>query len=172
VGAFVLGAQGEQLSLRDQIARFNVSADLYCGFNRQSQFFVTMIPPETYIEDLPTFTQIEDIFAGSFSTTDSIGDLATNALYVYDKDYVGVSESGWFKEKELSSPLAIAGFGGDDPISGGKRDSRIIELYMVRDDAVANDIITRYLKVHEGPPRLVSFATGLKGMNFELGDPR
>ena len=170
-GATVIGANGEFVSLRDMIARWNVSCDTSCGFSRRTQFFVTMHDDDdAATAAAPLFTEERHIYEGSFATKDLIDRLATRVLYVYARDYTNRTSSNFLRSGVIEDTAAITGFGGTSVIDGGVRESQIREYHMIRKQAVADDISRRYLEIHKGPPRLLSFATSVGVLNYDIGD--
>ncbi len=161
IGAFILGADGERISLRDAIARFNVSCDVNSGFNRKTQFFVVMESSDvSLLETGVQVTQVREIFEGTFNVNEVDSDFFNVIPYTYGYNY---REKKWTTETELPDQESINNYQEE------KRD-QTVSLYMIRSATVAADIISRRLVRSSETPRVVVWTMGLAGLSIELGD--
>lgn len=161
-GNFILGANGELQTTRTWIQRFNVSLDCYAGFSRKSQFFVRMLDPDlAVLAAARQYTQVLDIFAGSFKVVDQVGNLENVIVYSYWRNY---AENRWLKDT-LETP-------DTDSITNSQQTKRsqTLDLWLHRSQTSADDVVNRRLLRTKEPPRLVTFQTGLQALNTELGD--
>ena len=164
VGGFLIGGNGEIISVRDLVARFNVSADVDSGFNRKSQFFVTMANEAIgVIDTADAVVDVTDVIAGSFDIEDKSGEVFNRIPFQYARDYTGQREGGWGQVDERSDATSISDL--DETKS-----SNTVELHMVRVAGTAVDVVTRRLTRSKEPPRIVKWQTGMAGLSHELGD--
>lgn len=162
LGAWVLGANGTQESIRTWIQRLNLSLDAFSGFSRRCQFFVRLI--DTSIDVLAAavpFRQVTDIFGQSFKVTDRVADLENVIVYSWGRNYV---EGTWRHDAdEVSDAIAIAN-------AQQTKRSQTVELWLAPNATQALDVASRRLTRTKEPPRVVEFTTGLQALNTELGD--
>jgi hypothetical protein len=164
IGAFIIGSGGERISIRDLVARFNVSADVDSGFNRKSQFFVSMVDESvTILSAAQSVVDVNDIIADSFDVDPRTGELFNRIPYNYSRDYVGVRPNGWNFDTEKTDATSIADL--DETKSSAQ-----VELHMVRNTTVADDVIARRLVRSKEPPVIVKWDQGMAALSFELGD--
>lgn len=161
-GAFVMGANETQDTVRDWIQRFNLSLDAFAGFNRASQFFVTLIDTRSEIlPDAQRFTQATDIFQGTFKVIDRPGDLENTVAYNFGRNY---ATGGWkYDTRSVSDQDSITN-------SLQEKKSQTIDLWLPPTSAQALDVASRRLLRTKETPRMVQFTTGLQALNTELGD--
>lgn len=161
-GAFVMGANETQDTVRDWIQRFNLSLDAFAGFNRKSQFFVRLIDTSaTVLAAARKFTQIHDIVAESFKVIDKPTDLENVVAYVFGRNY---ATGGWkYDTRTVSDPESIT------KVLQEKK-SQTIELWTTDRSAQALDVAGRRLLRTKETPRTVIFQSGLQAINVELGD--
>jgi hypothetical protein len=162
IGAFMLGSGNERLTIRDTVARLNISADADCGFNRKMQFFVSM-QADTISAGATALTDERDIIGGSFDIEDRLDDLFNAQPFTYARDYAGISGKDWLQTAEVQDDVSITGI-------GEKLVAKTAELHCVRDGTVAQDVAQRRLIRTKEPPRYVRMRVGLGGANLELGD--
>jgi hypothetical protein len=186
VGAFIIGALNiGAISVRDLVAAFNVCADVNSGFNRFSQFFISMVPDGiAALSSAITLTDVRDIFTGSFAIDDIVDDWFNAIPYQHTRDYVNRDPSGWLFPSTATDPdsgvvedlVSQAGF-------GQRKKAQTTDLLLLRGQnnasdpsalnqgtLTAQDVIARRLIRVAEPPRQVSLTTGLKGLSIELGD--
>jgi hypothetical protein len=161
-GAFVIGADGKQDTVRTWIQRFNLSLDAFSGFNRFSQFFVKLIDTRSEVlEAAQSFTQALDIFQGSFKVVDRPSDLENVVAYNFGRNY---ATGGWkYDTREVSDAPSIAS-------ALQTKKSQAIELWLSPTSTQALDVASRRLLRTKEIPRYVTFTTGLQALNTELGD--
>lgn len=163
-GAFMIGQGGERVSVRDLVARFNVSADVDSGFNRKSQFFVTMMDESvTILSAAQNILDVNDVLADSFDVDPRTQDLFNRIPFFYSRDYLGKRPSGWNFETEKTDASSIADL-------EETKSSPDVELHMLRNTTVADDVIARRLVRSKEPPVIVRWNAGMAGLSFELGD--
>lgn len=179
VGAGVLGADGEVLTIRDLIARLNLSADVDSGFNRKCPFMISMVDESIgSLHSAVPLTDVLHIFSESFSVKDDLGSHANIIPVTYARDYSGRADTpggagggttnGWLHAFEARDSTSITNYTTGDVT--GEFPAPALELQFVRHQATAEDVAFRRLLRQKDPPRVVTFALGLTGMNYELGD--
>lgn len=161
-GAFVIGSDGRQETVRTWIQRFNLSLDAFAGFNRNSQFFVRLINTDfATLAASRRFTQVLDIFAGSFKVIDRPADMENVISYNWGRIY---AKQTWKQDpQEVSDADSIT-----DYLQTKK--SQTIDLWLHRNAEQAADVASRRLLRTKEIPRTVTFQTGLQATNTELGD--
>lgn len=161
-GAFVMGANDTQDTVRTWIQRFNLSLDAFAGFNRRSQFFVRLIDTSaSVLAAARKFTQIHDIVASSFKVIDKPADLENAVAYLFGRNY---ATGGWkYDVRTVEDAESIAN------VLQTKK-SQTIELWMTPSSAQALDVASRRLLRTKETPRTVVFTSGLQAINVELGD--
>ncbi len=164
VGAGVIGARGEFVSLRDFMARWITSLGADGGFSRKTQYMVTAINDSpAVLASALSFDAVTDIIADTFETTDEVPEMFNRTPASYDRDYSGQGNADWRQTFLLSNSSSIANY----------RQTRTAErlfLYFVRAAGTAGNIMARRLYLSSDPPRWVRFTTGLRGLSVELGD--
>lgn len=161
IGGGIVGANGEQLTLREWIARWNLSADVRSYFSRQQQFAVTMFDPTTVPNPARRVTQINDIVKGSFRISPQRGQFFTEVRYNYMRHWV---RNAWDRaDQSLIDLDAETNF--KQKMIGPARD-----FYFVRSATVADDINGKYLARHNRPPLVATFTMHFGGLNLELGE--
>jgi hypothetical protein len=161
-GAAVIGANDELITLREIIKRFNVSADVRSGFNRNSQFFVTMLDTRVAtIAAAREITQLTNILKSSFSIEEQVDELYNVAVYSYARDF---KQNKWRVEsEELPDADSITNYRETKKTSA-------LELWFVRSASVALQIMTRAVLFTRHVPRRVVWDEPLSGLSSELGD--
>ena len=161
-GAFVMGADETQDTVRTWIQRFNLSLDAFAGFNRQSQFFVKLIDTRSEIlVDAQRFTQALDIFQGTFRVIDRPADLENVVAYNFGRNY---ATGGWkYDTRDVSDADSILN-------ALQTKKSQTIDLWLAPSSGQALDVASRRLLRTKEIPRIVQFVTGLQALNTELGD--
>jgi hypothetical protein len=165
-GAIIFGAKDEFVTLREAIARLNISADCQSGFNRNSQFFVSIFDDAfTVYQAARRYTQVREINASSFDLDTKVDEMENTLVYSYRRSYVPRKDGkDWEQlEKEVSDDDSI-----EDALE--ERRSKTIEYHGLRNGAVVADINTRRLRYYKEPPVPVTFETSLPGLRTELGD--
>lgn len=164
VGAWVLGAKGERISIRDLVARLNLSFDVDSGFNHKTQFFVTMVDDSlATLQAAGAIIDVRDIYAESFNVEPVDSEQFNRIPYSYNRDYTGQRPSGWNATSELSDATSIADL-------EETKSSPDIELWCVRSSGQAQDVIFRRLLRSKEPPLRVTWEMGMAGLAVELGD--
>ncbi len=162
IGSFAVGANGEQTTIREWLKRLNLSCDVFAGFSRKSQFRVVMLDDQlTALSGVKHYTQEREIFAGSFDTVDDVEATENVIPFSYKRDY---STDTWLVDaQEITDADSVT-------YSGQSKKASLVELWLVRGQAIAEDIIRRRLARSKLPPRTVTFETSLPGLNTDLGD--
>lgn len=180
-GDFLVGANNETTSARNLIADFNRSFGVQCGFNRKTQFFVTMVN-----RDLSTTTQqpalgyVRDIFAGTFEIEPLTRDLWTAVSYRHTRDYLGRAQDGWRSvmsgEVEVENTGATGAYGAKTtfatytmPMVRGKNRDIDADDYD-RGSLTATCVLALTLARVSEIQHLPKFQTGPGGFSYELGD--
>lgn len=180
-GDFGVGVNNEEISVRDLLARLNVSFGCDSGFSKNAQYFVTMVnwDPATLIYADPLGWE-RDIFTGTFNIDALTRDLFTTIEYRHTQDYIGRMEGGWRSvmtgQLTTTDGEALAAYGADTIYSTAN-------LYMVRGENRAGDAVeyqrgTKTARVVVALKRsrlawvqhIVTLQTGPAGFNYELGD--
>lgn len=159
VGAGVIGNKGTRQTLREWVAHWNVSAGVESGFNRQSQFFLSMIAATS--AGATEFTQLTDILEGSFSIQPQRDKLFNVHPYVCRKRWR--DETWEIDDVDVRSSASITGYGEEFV-------APVTELWMVRDVLTAENIMAWRLQFAKEPPNLVTFSVPLVGLNVDIGD--
>lgn len=161
-GAWMLGAGGERISVRDFVARMNIGFDVDSGFNRKTQFFVSMVDDSlAAVEAASKVVDVRDVHAGSFNADPVDSEQFNFIPYVYRRDYTGKRPTGWHATSEESDPESIEDLDETKP-------STQIELHPVRSATQALDVIQRRLLRSKDPIR-VTWTMGMAGLSIELG---
>lgn len=159
--AVIMGANGERVSIRVWIARFNLNNDVNSRFNRKTQFGIVAESDAVALLDAARHvTQVRDIFEKTFDVEDQDDRHFNIAPYAFAYNY---RTNRFDSEDAVSDAESIESYGVE------LEDQRV-DFYLVRLAIVAHDIAARRLARTKDPPRLVSFTTGLQGLNVELGD--
>jgi hypothetical protein len=181
-GDFVIGAKNEAITARALIARLNVSFGCDAGFNRHTQFFVTLVNTDLGSTTLqPALTWVRDIFSKTFSIESRTRELYTAIAYRYTQDYIGRSPDGWRSAAitgvtELEDPDATTRYGAKTispevqlfMVRGKHRDSDPDEY--LRGSATADAVLGLKLKRWARVQHIATLQTGPAGFNYELGD--
>ena len=161
LGSAMIGADDEEPTVREMVARWNTSCDVDSGFSRRTQFSVWMEDDDpALLASAIDYTQERDIEGGSFSIEDLENELYNCRPYAYGYK---PAEGAWTVEAQVSDAASIAALG-----ETRTADRRL--LYFVRLAAVAEDIIARVLARTAYPPRAVTWRVPLSGLSSELGD--
>ena len=164
VNAWGIGLNNAFVTMREQIARFNLSNDCDSGWNRRMQFMVSMVPDDvpTLLAAAGTHTEAFDIAEDSFDIDDEARELFNGSPYTWAWN---PRENKFEREDEETDAVSIARTGETKP-------AQLISLYGVRSNVVASDIAFRRLTRNKFPPRRVRFKLPATGLNDELGDIR
>jgi hypothetical protein len=162
VGATMIGAGSEYITVRDMLARWNQSCDVDGGFNRRLQYSVWMEDDDPgLLTTAPEYSQERDIIAGSFDIEDVDTELFNDRPYTYG---YRPADGSWAVQDHLPDAVSIAAL-------RETRTADVVNLYMVRLAAVAEDIVARLL-ARSAPqhkvPRNVVWKVALAGLNSEL----
>ena len=164
VGAWMLGAKGERISVRDMVARLNVSFDVDSGFNRKTQFFVSMVDESlAALDAASSMIDVRDVHEGTFSVEPVDSEHFNRFAYYYGRDYTGQRPTGWIASGEESDATSISDL--DETKSAPD-----LELWCVRSAGQALDVVYRRLTRAKEPPLRVVWTTGMAGLSDELGD--
>jgi hypothetical protein len=164
-GGGILGANGEHPTVRDVIARLNISGDVDSGFNRHGQFIVAMVSESLATQAAAiALDDVSDVFADTFEILDDLSAHFNQMPYSYARDYPGTHDSGWIGSGTLEDAVSIDNYGGD-PFRAPD-----LLLEWVRHQATAEDVVGRRLLRMKDPPRIATFTIGLSGMNYDLGE--
>jgi hypothetical protein len=158
VGAGCLGMEGERASISDWLERWNLSADVFLGFNKSGQLIVandTLGSPTVTLTD-------NDILEGTFSTPPEWDRLANVIPYAYKRDPVqGIYE---IANQALTNSTSITNY-------SGRRLASRRELWFVRDATTSQDIARQWLRRQKDLPRKVVFSAGIHVHSLvEIGD--
>lgn len=171
-GDFLVGANDEKVTARELVARLNVSFGVDCGFNRHTQFFVSMINT-----DLATTTLVDplgyerDIFAGTFAIEPQTREQSDAIDYRHTKDYLGREQDGW---RSVISGITQVGTGIPNAslqlhMIRGKNRTEDPDVYL-DGSATATAVLAMKLARIQTIPHIVKLTTGPAGFNYELGD--
>jgi hypothetical protein len=181
-GDFLIGAKNEAISARALIARLNVSFGCDAGFNRHTQFFVSLVNTDLETTTLqPALDWVRDIFAKTFSIESRTRELYTAIAYRYTQDYLGRAPDGW-RSGALSGVTEVEDTDASTRY-GGKTTSPDVQLYMVRGkhrdsdpeeylrgSATADAVLALKLARWAHVQHIATLQTGPAGFNYELGD--
>lgn len=180
-GDFIIGADNEALSARDLIARFNLSFGVECGFNRKTQFFVSMINTNLGTTTLqPTLGYVRDIFSGTFAIVPVTRELYTALEYRHTQDFFKRVTEGW--RSVLSGVTKVENTSATTAY-GSKTTYQQLTLWMVRGNNRSSDpteytrgtdtaaaVLALKLARLSAIQHLPALKTGPAGFNYELGD--
>jgi len=186
IGGILFGGVNEgAVTAREAMARLNLSNDCQCGFNRNSQLFVSILGDDgTVFENSRVYTNQSDIVADSFDLQALVDQVENTVVYNYGRRYAPLpynpsssssitqaAASGWeHTGVELSDAEAIVNMAGTDPSpEAGIRRGAPVDLWAVRDATIAADIMQRRLMLLSQPPLRATFQVGIRGLNDELG---
>jgi hypothetical protein len=165
-GAIAYGLDGNFVTLRDAMAQLNISNDCDSGFNRNSEFFVSIFDEAiAVLDEAREYTQLNDIIKDQFDMDPDSDGVENVVVYSFRRLYVKPEGKGdWdVEEAEVEDETAI------DDLREERR-STTLELWGVRSATVAQDIAMRRLLYRKEPPVTVTIQTNLKGLSTELGD--
>lgn len=162
-GAWVLGLSEtgalEQVTVRTQLARLNQSMGGYGGFSRKSAYSVFVIDETADITSTERFTATAGINEGTFEIEDRPDEIENQILvrYALDAPHGVWSE---FTVQDVDAQTAI----------GGEVKPYTLNLWAIRNQAVAYEIATRRLLLRKFPYRIVRWESDMGGLIPDLGD--
>jgi hypothetical protein len=158
VGGGCLGAEGDRSSISEWLARWNLSADVFLGFNKSGQLIVVNDTTGS-----PTVTLNEsDIVEGSFSAPVEWDRLANVIPYAYRRD--PATKSYEVSNLALSNAASITSF-------SARKVAARREYWFVRDASIAVNISKQWIRRQKDLPRKIALASGLHALSsVELGD--
>jgi hypothetical protein len=167
-GAIALGISRETLTLKNAIARMNLSCDCGSFFNRNSQFAVSGLDlSSATLAAAKHYDQANDTIAGSFDTVPDVDDIENVVVYSYLRRYAKTQagDQDWdaFEQRNRDADAIHA-------LRDDEREGPVVQLHAVRSAAVANDIMQRRLDFYKRAPVRVFFTTNLKALATEIGD--
>ena len=157
VGAGAIGAEGERVDIGELLGRWNLSADVFSGYDRSGRIVVfndTLGSPSVTLDE-------GDVVEGTFSAPIDPDRLANVIPFSYARN----AASGTFEIEGLAvkSTSSIT--------ANGRILADTRELYFVRDVGTAQDIGRQWLRRQKDAPRRIVLTTGLHGLSMvELGD--
>lgn len=167
VGAWMLGAKGERITIRDCVARLNTSFDVDSGFNRKTQFFVRMVDDSADALDAGIrVIDVREVHAGTFGTLPANDEHFNVIPYRYAADYTDqvASGGGWTYETSEQDDQSI------EDLDGEEKTSTTIDMHAVRNAAQAQDVVLRRLQRQKDVPLKVQWTMGMSALAIELGD--
>lgn len=180
-GAFVLGFDFKQITLRAAIAQFCQSGDFDLGVNRFGQIFATMLDRTSTASSATVFTDEHDILKDSFRIDPKADEVENKIRYVYKRNYIPALQdlnpdsgtrlprepfdAGWLSGlQSVSDATSISNI-------GETRESQLIELEMVREALTADDVAAQRLALRRNPRAEAVFDLTIpRGAPIELGD--
>lgn len=164
-GAWMLGAAGERITIRDFVAQQNVSWDVDSGFDRKTRFFVSMVDERIATLNAARFvSDVRDIYEDSFRSTPVDSELFNRYPAVYSRDYTGKRPTGWNATIDRSDAASIS------ELDGEEKSSPELQLHGVRNALQAEDVVYRRLTRTKQTPMLVVWDMGMAGLSIEIGD--
>ena len=158
-GAFGIGLDGFA-SVRDWVARLNLSADCYCGFSRKSQFVVKLLhATQALVDAAPSYTDTLGILRDTFRIEDDVLMIENQIRAQYDYNW---ADGFWRRGVTLEDVDAQTAVGETRPYE--------LPLYATRNPTQAWDITNRRLTRRKFPYRLVSFESDMGALTIDLGD--
>lgn len=160
-GAFIMGAAGEQLPIRDWLARFNLNGDMFSGFSRRCQYFVrTLDTGAGVLAASRRYTQVNDVVS-PLRVVVKTQELENVVPYSYGRDW---ARNAWaVADGEAADATSITN-------TGERKVAKPLECYLLRNGPVAADVAQRRVLRMKIPPRVAAFDTNLGGLSTELGD--
>jgi len=161
-GAGVLGATAsDRLSVRDWIARWNLSADCRFGVSRYGELFIVLTDPTVADRDAATLVEeVNDILEGSFSIEMGWEVQATRVPYRADYHWAAGT---WLAVKRDANDPGLAETYGRDI------ESPVKDYWFVPTAAQAKDVAEHEVERVGNPPRVLEFETGLQLATAGLG---
>ncbi len=126
-GAGIVGANGEAVSVTEELKRWSVSGDFRLGPNRHWQIMAVGLNTNQLGSDITTVITDEfDIHVRSFKPQPRLGELYNVIPYKYKRNHVG---NGWYVDNQL--------YTNDDSISrwNVRQESSDVEFHYLRDSA-------------------------------------
>jgi hypothetical protein len=180
-GDGLIGANNDAISARQLLARFNRSAAVASGFNRDSQYFVSMINRDLGTTPLqPALGWVRDIFSKTLAIESRTRELYTAIPFRHTQDYLARDPSGWRSVESGETEVENAAM---STLYGAKTASPPLDLYMVRGknrDSDADEytrgsetaaaVLALTLARYSTVQHLATLQTGPAGFHYELGE--
>lgn len=159
VGGGIIGAHDIQ-TLREWIARWNVSCGVQSYFSRNHQFAIAMFNENTNLASTKQVTQTDDILAGTFQISPQRDRWFTELQFNYSYQWV---REFWKKPQQSVVDTAA------ETNYLQKQVAPIRDLWFVRDETTALSIMNRLLARRKQVPMNVSFTVHAGLLDIELG---
>jgi hypothetical protein len=161
LGATIIGSFNEgQKSLQEWLARFNMSADVDSGFNRHSQFKISMLN-ENAIANPTKYSPSDNVIKESV-VIEARPDLLQNVIiYNAKRDWAG--EIWEVNEARIRDNLSVTKYGEE-------KISQVLEFWCVTDAGTYTNIALHRLNRYKEIMTLVTFRTTMAGLSDDLGD--
>lgn len=178
-GAFLLGNDGEALTLKDLLARIALNIFAQLGQNADGQLMASPINPSATINR--AIEDVTDVIAKSFSARRRRDQIVNVVKYRYGKRYTKslaavTPDAGtllptsttpqispdWVADTQTTQDATSKGKYGDKPMD--------LELSMVRDQGTAEAIAGLVQAALVKPPVMATFTERLCGCDTDLGD--
>ena len=174
-GYVAIGADGAA-TVRTWIARWNLSADCYSGFDRKSQYVIKVIDSDpTNADDAPVFTADAGIVADSFRIDDDVSAIENRITAVYSRNWNETTTSF----QSGSGPVSFTAGNWQSSLTAedvdvqetiGEVKPYTLELWAVTTTSQAWDIANRRLQRRKYPYRYVTWTCDMGGLTLDLGD--
>lgn len=178
LGAFILGADGTQQSVRELIRDICLSCDIRLGVNRHGQIVASMQNPAA--ASVLSLTDVNDIIAGGFEPNIRFQETYNRTTYRYARRYIQVPteltppendflpvanrepQTDWLSgEQEQSDGTSVTNL--------GETKTHDFSMPMVRDSATADDVAEHVLE-RVLLPVYTPVVTDFRAAAVELGD--
>jgi hypothetical protein len=162
IGAGVLGATAsERLSVREWIARWNLSADCRFGVSRYGELFIVLADPTAEDHEAATLVEdVNDMLEGTF--TIALGWEVQATRVPYRAEYNWATGTWLAVKRDANDPGRAEDYGRD--IEGPVKD-----YWFVPTAAQGKNVAEHEVDRVATPPRVLEFETGLQLATAGLG---
>lgn len=161
VGAVLVGANGERVSANEWLTRWMTSGEFRIGPNRSWQIVARAINENLDTTTLEDVLDVSEIHAPTGDPQPRRAELVNEVRYRYGPD-LNPSGDNWVGEATLPDATSIAGYRETAPAE--------IDLWCVRQSAVAAHVAQRFLNRSKTIPVYVEPEGDLCLERFDLGD--
>lgn len=165
LGAFVIGANGRRLGVRQQVANANVSCNVSLGLSKNNQLFVKMLDLDrgNFINSRPILTDRKNILSSPrFDIAKNRDWFCNQLLASYSANYRDDGLGEWSASTEQGHAPSHIQYGGEVLYE---------DFYgLTRDQSTAETIAQQRLFFMAEVPRMVTWAETLCGLKQDILD--
>jgi hypothetical protein len=163
LGAGVVGANGEQSTVTEELKRWAVCGDFRLGPNRHWQITAVGLDENLESGDIATVLTDEfDVHVRSFKPAPRLGELYNVIPYMYKRNHVG---NGWFVDNQL--------YTNDDSISrwNVRQESSAVEFHYLRDASTTLFVLGKRARRQQNVPYYITLEGSLclTGSDYDVG---